>query len=83
MEACWIVLATHARATWLYQQLAQQLLNSTYLASVDYGPDFEAYVFHRGTQDVHVVWSKLDVPDLSILVPVQAISSRHACAMAR
>jgi hypothetical protein len=52
-----------------YQQLAQQLFNAQYLTPVDYGSNFEAYAFHRGAQNVHIVWSKDDLPDLSIQVP--------------
>jgi hypothetical protein len=53
-----------------YQQLVHQLINSDYLAPVDdYGTGIEAYAFRREAQDVHVVWTKLDVPGLSILVP--------------
>jgi hypothetical protein len=59
-----------ARPSYLaYQMLVQQLINADYLASVDYGTDFEAYAFRRGIQDVHVVWTKLDVSGLTILVP--------------
>jgi hypothetical protein len=52
-----------------YQELAQQLINADYVDTVDYGADFEAYIFRRGTQEVHVVWSQLDVAGLTILVP--------------
>jgi len=63
-------ISNNPRPSYLaYQQLAQQLFNANYLAQVDYGPDFEAYAFRRGAQEVHVVWSKLDVPALTILVP--------------
>jgi hypothetical protein len=54
-----------------YQQLAHQLFMLNYLAPLDYGPAFEAYAFGRAgqTQEVHVVWSKEDLLDLTILVP--------------
>lgn len=63
-------ISNNPRPSYLaYQQLAQQLFNANYLNPVDYGPDFEAYAFRRGAQEVHVVWSKLDMPALIILVP--------------
>jgi hypothetical protein len=44
-----------------YQQLNQQLNGSQYLRAADYGEeDIEAYVFRRGAEDVHVVWTKAD-----------------------
>jgi hypothetical protein len=52
-----------------YQVLTQQLINADYLTPVDYGTGLEAYAFQVGTQQVHVVWSKVDSLDLTILVP--------------
>ena len=52
-----------------YQVLTQQLINADYLSPVDYGTGIEGYAFRRDTQDIQVLWSELDVPDLSILVP--------------
>jgi hypothetical protein len=52
-----------------YQVLVQQLINTDYLAPVDYGVGIEAYAFRRGAQDIHVVWTKLAVSGLTILVP--------------
>jgi len=64
--------ADNPRPSYLaYQVLAQQLINADYEhpAPVDYGAGLEAYAFQRGTQLVHVVWSELDLPNLTILVP--------------
>ena len=52
-----------------YQVLTQQLINADYPTPVDYGAGLEAYAFQRGSQQVHVVWSKEDSSDLTILVP--------------
>jgi hypothetical protein len=53
-----------------YQALAKQLLNANFLAGVDYGSNLEAYAFRRGSQDVHVIWSKVDVSGLTVRIPV-------------
>lgn len=53
-----------------YKQLAHQLYQADYLTSVDYGADFEAYAFQRDHQEIHVVWTKVDLSGLSIHVPV-------------
>jgi hypothetical protein len=65
-----LVDANNPRPSYLaYQVLVQQLINTDFLSAVDYGTGFEGYAFRRGTQDIHVVWSVLDVPGLSIFVP--------------
>jgi hypothetical protein len=61
-----------------YQQLVLQLMNSDYLTSVDYGPEFEAYAFRRDGRDVHVVWTKEDVTGLTILVPATNLIEVHS-----
>jgi hypothetical protein len=52
-----------------YQVLTQLLINADFLTPVDYGAGLEAYAFQRGTQQVHVVWLKVDSSDQTILVP--------------
>jgi hypothetical protein len=43
-----------------YQQLAQQLFETVYVGTIDYGSSLEAYAFRKGKTQVHVVWAKED-----------------------
>lgn len=45
-----------------YQQLNIQLRNTQYIQPVQYGEQFEAYAFSRGSEHVHVIWTVEDEP---------------------
>lgn len=53
-----------------YQQLAQQLDKTSYIAPVDsYGSNIEAYAFSRSSQKVHVLWTGTTDSSAVVAVP--------------
>jgi hypothetical protein len=50
-----------------YQRLAIQLEGATYERLVDYGAGVEAYAFHLGAQQLHVIWT---VDDTTIPITI-------------
>jgi hypothetical protein len=52
-----------------YQQLILQLDDAKYLTPVNYGNDVEAYAFQKTSNNVHVIWTKVD-KSVDILVPI-------------
>lgn len=45
-----------------YQNISQLLQNTKYISTVDYGSDIEAYAFKRGSEQVHILWTRTDLP---------------------
>ena len=43
-----------------YQHISQLLQNTKYISTVNYGSDIEAYAFKRGSEQVHVLWTRTD-----------------------
>jgi hypothetical protein len=57
-------------AYYAYQHLNKVLDNTRFSGQVEYGPGIEAYSFHRGVQEVHVLWAIEDT-ELIVSMPME------------